>query len=66
MRKTLDDIKAKEKTSEPQPEKPAPPEIKTENGCHSKPKETNSEQETKHFFRRKYSFKKGKQRIKRG
>ena len=28
MKKTLEGIKAKEKTSEPQPEKPTPPEIK--------------------------------------
>ena len=47
MKKTLEDINAKEKTSEPQPEKPTPPEIKTQGSCQSKPRDTNSEQETK-------------------
>ena len=50
MKKTLEDIKAKEKTSEPQPEKPTPPEIKTQDSCHSKPRETNSEKETNLVF----------------
>ena len=50
MKKTLEGIKAKEKTSEPQPEKPTPPKIKTQDCCHSKPSETNSEQETKRIL----------------
>ena len=50
MKKTLEDIKAKEKTSEPQPEKPTPPEIKTQDSSRSKPRETNSEKETNRVF----------------
>ena len=50
MNKTIGDIKAKDKTSEPQPQKPAPPEIKTQDSCHSKPREANSEKETNHVF----------------
>ena len=50
MKKTSEDIKTKEKTSEPQPEKPTPLEIKTQDSCHSKSRETNSEQETNHVF----------------
>ena len=50
MKKTLEDIKAKEKMSEPHPEKPTPPEIKTQDSCHSKPKKTNSGKETNHVF----------------
>ena len=48
MKKTLEDIKAK--TSEPHPEKPTPPEIETQDSCHSKPRETNSEQKPIHVF----------------
>ena len=50
MKKTLEAIKAKEKMSEPQPEKSTPPEIKTQDSCHSKPREKNSEKETNHIF----------------
>ena len=50
VKKTLEDINAKEKTSEPHPEKPTPPEIKTQDSCHSKPRETNSEKEINHVF----------------
>ena len=50
MKKTLEDVKAKEKTSEPHLEKPTLPEIKTQDSCHSKPRETNSEKETNHVF----------------
>ena len=50
MRHPVEDLKAKEKTSERQPEKPMPPEIKAQDCCYSKPSETNSEQETKHVF----------------
>ena len=50
MKKTSEDIKAKEKTYDSHPEKPTPPEIKTQDSCHSKPRETNSEKETNHVF----------------